>query len=252
MILAINTSTPQFSIALMKEDGTILSEYFMSSGSKNFRNFMPGIHFLLSTSKVDTQDIRALIVATGPGSYTGLRVGLAQAKGMAQGFQIPIIGVSSLEAMASQLPYTNYPICPIIDSRKGEVFTALFTWRNNHKMIRTQEDACLRIVDLTSIIEETTLVLGNDFKNQGHLIKQILGPKAALAPAHLWNLMASAVGTVGLKRFLSHDFDDLRDLVPSYLRPPDIRPNPFASNLEKLGDRYSGDKENKGVDKNNH
>lgn len=227
MVLVFNTSTIQLSIALIKEDGTVFSEYFMSSVSKNFTNLMPGIDFLLTTSKVNTQNIRALIVATGPGSFTGLRVGLSAAKGMAQGLQIPIIGVSSLEALASQLPYTTYPICSMIDSRKREVFTSLFSWKDDHEMIRIQEDACLQIKDLPSIIHETTLFLGNDFNNQGHLIKAMLGPKALLAPPHLWNLKASTVGSLGLRRFLERDFDDLQDLVPSYMRPPDIRPNPF-------------------------
>ena len=133
----------------MKEEGTTLSEYYMASGSKNFRRFMPGIDFLLSTSKVDTRDIKALIVATGPGSFTGLRVGLSEAKGMAQGLQIPIIGVSSLEAMAAQLPYVRQPVCAIIDSRKGEVFAALFSWGDDKRMVRTQEDTCLRILWLS-------------------------------------------------------------------------------------------------------
>ncbi|UCB50012.1 MAG: tRNA (adenosine(37)-N6)-threonylcarbamoyltransferase complex dimerization subunit type 1 TsaB, partial [Deltaproteobacteria bacterium] len=230
MILAFNTSTPQFSIALMKEEGTTLSEYYMASGSKNFRRFMPGIDFLLSTSEVDARDIKALIVATGPGSFTGLRVGLSEAKGMAQGLQIPIIGVSSLEAMAAQLPYARQPVCSIIDSRKGEVFAALFRWGDDQRMVRTQPDTCLRIEDLPSIIEEPTLFLGNDFSKQGHQIREMLDLKAELAPAHLWNLKASVVGTLGLKRFIAQDFDDLQELVPTYLRPPDIRPNPFAPN----------------------
>jgi tRNA threonylcarbamoyladenosine biosynthesis protein TsaB len=228
MILTINTSTTQFSTALLKEDGTVFAEYFMSSGLKNFRNFMPVVHFLLTTSKVDVHNIQALIVATGPGSFTGLRVGLSAAKGMAQGLKIPIIGVSSLEALASQLPYVTYPICPIINSRKGEVFIALFNWCDDHKMIRIKEDTCLKMGDLPPIIDETTLFLGNDFKNQGRLILEMLGHKALLAPAHLWSLKASAVGAVGLERFREDDFDELRDIVPSYLRALDIRPNPFS------------------------
>ena len=124
----------------MKEEGTTLSEYYMASGSKNFRRFMPGINFLLSTSEVDARDIKALIVATGPGSFTGLRVGLSEAKGMAQGLQIPIVGVSSLEAMAAQLPYARQPLCSIIDSRKGEVFAALFSWSDDQRMVRTGQD----------------------------------------------------------------------------------------------------------------
>ena len=76
---------------------------------------------------------------------------------------------------------------------------------------------------------ETTIVLGNDFNRQSPLIKEALGAETVLAQAHLWNLRASAVGTLGLKRFLAHDFDDPQDLVPIYLRPPDIRPNPYVS-----------------------
>jgi tRNA threonylcarbamoyladenosine biosynthesis protein TsaB len=235
-------------MALMKEEGTILSEFYMASGSKNFRRFMPGIHFLLSNAKVDTKEIKAVIVATGPGSFTGLRVGLSEAKGMAQGLQIPLIGVSSLEAMAAQLPYAKQPVCPIIDSRKGEVFTALFSWGADQRMARTQRDTCLRIEDLPSVIAKPTLFVGNDFNRQAHLIREVLGRKAELAPAHLWNLKASTVGTLGLKRFLTHDLDDLQELVPTYLRPPDIRPNPFALNPGEKGPNDSGQKGNKGVD----
>ena len=84
------------------------------------------------------------------------------------------------------------------------------------------------------MLKKTTLILGNDLKNQGHLIQKLLGAKADLAPAHLWNLKASAIGMLGLKRFLARDFDDLRDLVPTYLRPPDIRPNSGASKAVKI------------------
>ncbi len=250
MILAFNTSTPQFSIALMGEEGTILSEYYMASTSKNFRQFMPGIHFMLSNSKVVTKDIKALIVATGPGSFTGLRVGLSEAKGMAQGLQIPLIGVSTLEAMAAQLPYVRQPVCPVIHSRKGEVFAALFSWSDGQRMMRTRQDTCLRIEDLPSVIAKPTLFLGNDFNKQAHLIREMLGRKAELAPAHLWNLKASAVGALGLKRFLAEDFDDLQELVPTYFRPPDIRPSPLTPRSEEINTNDSDKKGNKGVDKN--
>jgi tRNA threonylcarbamoyladenosine biosynthesis protein TsaB len=226
-------------MALLKEEGSVLSEFYTASGSKNFRRFMPGMHFLLSSANVDTKEIKAIIVATGPGSFTGLRVGLSEAKGMAQGLKIPLIGVSSLEALAAQLPYAKQPVCPIIDSRKGEVFAALFSWGADQRMIRTQQDTCLRIEDLPSAIARPTLFVGNDYNRQAHLIIEILGRKAELAPAHLWNLKASVVGTLGLKRFLIHDFDDLQELVPSYLRPPDIRPNPFALKGEKKGPNAS-------------
>ncbi len=234
MILAVNTSTRQFGLALMDMQGAVLAEYLFLPREKNFRGFVPAFHALLHSLKADTQDIETIAVAIGPGSFTGVRVGLSMAKGMAQGLEVPILGISSLEALASQVPYADRPVCPIIDSRRGEVFTALFSWNNDGEMLRIQEDTSLRIEDLPSMLKETTLILGNDFKNQGHLIQGFLGAKADLAPAHLWNLKASAVGMLGLKRFSAHDFDDLRDLVPTYLRPPDIRPNPNASKTEKI------------------
>jgi tRNA threonylcarbamoyladenosine biosynthesis protein TsaB len=240
MIFAVNTSTKQFSVALMNEDGTILAEYSISPGSKNFTGFMPAIHSLFSSSHTDVRDLRALIVAIGPGSFTGLRVGLSMAKGMAQGLNIGIIGVSSLEAMASQLPLISSPICTMIDSRKGEVFAALFRWGEDYQMVRIREDISLKITDVASIIEGTTLFLGTDYKNHGHLIKEALGPQAILAPAHVWGLKASSVGSLGLKRFLANDFDDIQDLIPRYLRPPDIRSNPFPLLSAENGHQVSG------------
>lgn len=228
MILSISTSTTQYGIAFLQPDGSVLSEYFTSPGSQRFTNFMPAFHFILMNSNVDIQDIEAIIVATGPGSFTGLRVGISAAKGMAQGLRIPIIGVPSLEAMASQMPYAAYPICPIIDSRKGEVFAALFRWSDDRGMIRLKDDRCLTFDDLPSFIDGATLVLGNDFEKQANVIRNLPTRNALLAPGHLWNAKASVVGTEGLKRFKERDFDDLQDLVPLYLRPPDIRPYPFS------------------------
>ena len=229
MILAVNTTTRQFGLALMDLHGTVLAEYLILPKERNFSGFMPAVHSLMKSARVEMEEVQMIAVAIGPGSFTGMRVGLAMAKGMAQGLKIPIIGVSSLEALASQVIYANYPVCPIIDSRKGEVFTALFYWSDDGEIVRTQEDTCLRIKDLASVATETTIILGNDFNRQSPLIEDALGTEAVLAQAHLWNLRASAVGARGLKRFQAHDFDDPQDLVPIYLRPPDIRPNPYAS-----------------------
>jgi len=232
MILAVNTTTMQFSLALMKEQGNIVAEYLMAPGGKKFRGFMPEVHSLLTSSQTGMRDIKAIIVAIGPGSFTGLRVGLSAAKGMAQGLQIPIIGVSSLEAMATQLPFAEHTVCTMITSRKGEVFTALFKRGDDHGMIRKSKDISLKLEEMDSIIVETTLFLGNDFDSQGDQIKELLGTKATLAPPCLWNLRASSVGSLGLARFIDQDYDDLQDLVPTYLRPPDIRPTTFPLTSE--------------------
>ncbi len=235
-MLAINTSTLQFSIGLFLENGSLVSEYSMSPESKNFNGVMPAINHLLVTSNVQTANIQAVLVSKGPGSFTGLRVGLSAAKGFCQGLGIPIIGVSSLEAMASQASFVSFPVCPILDSRKGEVFAALFYRSGDKGMKRLTEETSFKLETLSSFIREETLFIGNDWSSQGPVLAEILGSRAILAPAPFWHLRAASVISAGLKRFESGEFDDLRDLVPAYLRPPDIRPNPFPllSNHEKI------------------
>jgi tRNA threonylcarbamoyladenosine biosynthesis protein TsaB len=224
LILAINTSTIQFGVSLMQEDGSVLSEVFMRPCKGNFGMLMPALDAAFQFTTADVRELRTIVVAKGPGSFTGLRIGLAMAKGMAQSLGTPLVGVSSLEAIAHQIPFSNYPICPLIESRRGDVFTALFAWSTGNQMVRIRKDCCLRYEDFPSLVEKETIFVGNSFNTQVQLISEVLGNKALFAPAHLWNLRASTIGQLGLARYGNSDFDDIRDLVPAYLRPPDIRP----------------------------
>jgi tRNA threonylcarbamoyladenosine biosynthesis protein TsaB len=228
MILALNTSTTQFSVALLKEQGDVLAEYLISPSEKNFKSFMPAVNSLFGACGADIKALKAVVAAAGPGSFTGLRVGLSLAKGVAHGLDIPIISVSSLEAMANQLPFVEHPLCTLLSSRRGEIIFALFTWDNNKGMTRIEEDRSVSFKDLAGFIKGPTCFIGNNFTAQFPEIKELIGIDALPAPRHLWQLRASAVGSLGLSRFKSNDFDDLRDLVPEYLRPPDIRPSPFV------------------------
>jgi tRNA threonylcarbamoyladenosine biosynthesis protein TsaB len=189
---------------------------------------MPALDALLRAMSSSMRDIHGIIVSLGPGSFTGLRVGVSTAKGLAHSLRIPLMGVSSLEAMAHQIPYAPFPICPIIESRKGEVFSALFKWADDGSMIRLKEDVCLSLAELPSFIKEATLIVGNDFVRQATIVRTLALREALLVPSHLWNIRASVVGKVGLLRFHAQDYDNLQDLVPRYLRPPDIRPNPYS------------------------
>jgi tRNA threonylcarbamoyladenosine biosynthesis protein TsaB len=186
---------------------------------------MPALDSLLTATRSDIHDLKALVVAIGPGSFTGLRVGLSTAKGLCHALEVPIIGISSLKALASQIPTSHPPITPIIDSRKGEFFTAQFVWNNGHGLTRRMEDKCLKFGDFPSAFKEKTLFIGNNFNRQAPLLEETLGHRALLAPAHFWIPRASAVGYLGLKRYHISNFDNPQDLNPLYLRPPDIRPN---------------------------
>jgi tRNA threonylcarbamoyladenosine biosynthesis protein TsaB len=228
MILALNTSTTQFSVALLKEQGDVLAEYLISPGEKNFKSFMPAVTSIFEACGADIKALKAVAAAIGPGSFTGLRVGLSLAKGVAQGLDIPVVGVSSLEAMANQLPFIEHPLCTLLSSRRGEVIFALFRWDNEKGMTRLVDDESVSFKDLAGFIKGPTYFIGNNFSSQFSAIREMIGADALPAPQHLWQLRASAVGSLGLKRLKLNDFDDLRDLVPEYLRPPDIRPSPFV------------------------
>jgi tRNA threonylcarbamoyladenosine biosynthesis protein TsaB len=227
MILAINTSTPQFSLALVGESGALLAEWTLSPRTKDFRPFMTALDHLLQTSGVALEEIRGLAVAKGPGSFTGLRVGLSAAKGFCEGLGVPIVALSSLEVLANQCPGVSIPICPVIDSRKEEVFAALYNWSDKQELVRLEPEACLKIRDLPGFIKNRAFVLGTDFNRQMGPIVSAVGERAVFAPPSFWSLRAAALGMLAARRAKAQGFDNVQDVVPSYLRPPDIRPNPY-------------------------
>lgn len=226
MILALNTSTRQCSMALLGKDCTVIAEQLMFEGKGHFSGLMPAVDMLLTGAEFDPKDIRCVAVATGPGTFSGLRVGLSLAKGFCQALHVPIIGISSLKALAFQLPFTANPIAPILSSRKGEVFTALFQWDPENGLQRKGKDNCFRISEFPSLFKEATVFVGNDYFNQGPLLQELLGAHARIAPPHCWQLKASSVGALAFARFDTGDIDDPGNLIPRYFRSPDIRPNP--------------------------
>jgi tRNA threonylcarbamoyladenosine biosynthesis protein TsaB len=223
VILSLNTSTVQFSLALLERDGTLLAESVMGPGGKQFSDLMPTLDFLMKGARSSPAQLDAVIVAKGPGSFTGLRVGMSAAKGLCQVLGIPLIGVSSIKALASQLPWTDLEICAMVHSRKGEVFAGRFFWADGRLTMRSEE-VCLRLEDLADFASPMGLFIGNDFPRQHHMIRAVLGPNVRLAPPSIWHLRASALAYAGLDRFHQNDFDDLGALTPVYLRPPDVRP----------------------------
>lgn len=227
VILAINTSTPQFSLALVEEGGALLAEWTLSPRTKDFRHFMTALDHLLQVSGVALEEIRGLAAAKGPGSFTGLRVGLSAAKGFCEGLGVPMVALSSLEVLASQCPGVSIPICPVIDSRKEEVFAALYTWSDEQELVRLEPETCLKIRDLPGFIKKRAFVVGTDFNRQRGPIASAAGDRAVFAPPSFWSLRAATLGMLAARRARVQGFDDVQDVVPSYLRPPDIRPNPY-------------------------
>ena len=200
----------------------------MARGKGHFGSLIPTLQFLLSSAAKEIRTLGGVAVATGPGSFTGLRVGLATAKGLCHGLEVPLVGVPSLDALANQLPFTPFPILAVLDSRKGELFTATYCWTEAGELEKTTQEASLPVSHVSSLVKMNTIVIGNNFQSQTHLLKETLGRRASFAPSHYWNLRASSLGFLALRRLHAGDVDDPQLLTPLYLRPPDIRPNPLA------------------------
>jgi tRNA threonylcarbamoyladenosine biosynthesis protein TsaB len=231
MILILNTATTQFSLALMDPAGLVKAEFSLAPGGGHFRELMPSLEYLFKSCKLTTQDLEAVVVVRGPGSFTGLRVGLAFVKGLCQAQNIPVIGISSLEAFAAQLPNIPQSICPLIASRRGEVFMALYEWDGVGQLKCLKEETTLKIDELPGFVREPTLFIGDHFLRLSQDLQNIFSPTVLMAPPDLWILRAAVVGRLGLIKLKQQDFTPLSDLNPTYMRPPDIRLPEIRPNL---------------------
>ena len=128
MQLAIDTSTGTAGLALVK-DGEVLAELTWRCGQNHTTQLLPNLEYLLNQNKVNLQSLTGIIVARGPGSFNGLRVGVSTAKGLAFSLGIPIVGVSSLEVEAYPYAQTALPVCPVFNAGRGEIATATYRHR---------------------------------------------------------------------------------------------------------------------------
>lgn len=214
-ILSIESSAKAASAAVT-EDGVLISQYWQAGGLTHSRTLLSMTEDLLRNLDMKLSDIDAIAVARGPGSFTGVRIGVAAAKGLAWGASLPVCGVSTLEAMAHHLEdREDALICPVMDARRDQIYNAKFTVTEG-KLIRICED---RAISLSQLIDEARadgkpyLFVG-DGAVMCYKIFSEAGLKAELPPAPLvlqsaWGVARAAEG----KELLPPD-----DLTPNYLR----------------------------------
>ena len=126
-ILALDTSTLVSSVAIASSE-KLIAELILQTKLTHSEVLMPHIEQILAMTKLEKADLTGIAVSIGPGSFTGLRIGLAAAKGMAYALKLPIVGVSTLEALAYHYPIPNIYIAPLLDAQKGNVYMALYRW----------------------------------------------------------------------------------------------------------------------------
>ena len=152
LILALESSAKPASVALC-EDGELLGQYFQNCGLTHSRTLLAMAESLLGNLGVKVSDIGLIAVSRGPGSFTGVRIGVSAAKGLAWGMDIPVCGVSTLEAMVYQTPKPGVILSPVMDARRSQVYNALFKWSDGAP-VRICEDRAISLEDLAAELRD--------------------------------------------------------------------------------------------------
>ncbi len=219
IILGIDTSTMAGSVAIISED-RLLAELTVNTKTTHAERLLSTIDLVVKSASLTIRDLDGIAVSSGPGSFTGLRIGVTTAKGIAYSIHKPIAAIPSLDALASQFLYSKLLICPILDAKKHELYTAFY--RNTREEVhRLSEYSAIAPQHLFQAIKEPTLFLGDGVIPYRKQIEAALGEHAFFAdPAHLLP-RGSLIATLGYERLLAGKHNDCLSLTPCYLRKSD-------------------------------
>jgi tRNA threonylcarbamoyladenosine biosynthesis protein TsaB len=233
-ILAIDTSTMLGGIALMDDISGLIAEIRLNVKSTHSERLMTALDFALKQASISLSAIDAFAVATGPGSFTGLRIGLSTVKGLSYATGKPVVSVPTLEAFAYSFPFSRHPVCVMLDARRHEVYAAVFYWQNDGYS-RLLHETSLTVEKLLEIISKTVLthpgaepsgMFYSDriiFTGDGAVfyrdaILNKMGETAVFpSSGHLVSSPAQ-VACLGIKKALLGEFSEPGTLVPFYMR----------------------------------
>src|SRR5690625_238230 len=221
-VLAIDTATNVMGVALTK-DGILKGELVTNLQKNHSIRLMPAIDFLMDEINMNPEDLDQIIVSKGPGSYTGIRIGLSTAKAMAWALDVPIIGVSSLEQLAFQGRNSSMLISPFIDARRDSVFTGLYRFQGGELTLVVEEQH-VKMSDWLKLLEkqrEHILFVSPDISLYKEKINRALGDFAIMAGNSYQIGKPSDLIEIGKYK----EEDEIHTLVPNYLRLTEAEAN---------------------------
>ena len=237
-ILAIDTASSVSSVAVASE-GKLQAEVTVEAGRTHSETLLSHIEGALSFAGVERSALRGVAVSIGPGSFTGLRIGLATAKAIAYGLGIPLVGVSTLAAFALAFPVPDVHTLVLMDAQKGNAYAGLYEWRDGS----LHEVRPVRVAPLAEAIAEAA-DMGKPVLLTGELVLkkrarlENLPDNVTLAPAHLLTARASHVAWLGIARLAAGERDDPMTLEPFYIR---------RSEAEVLWEKLHGKEKTEGM-----
>lgn len=216
-IVGIETSTLVGGVALL-DDETLVAEYTLNVALTHSERLLSVLDQLLAATGTGLAEVDGLAVAVGPGSFTGLRIGLSTAKGLAFATGKPLVGVPTLDALARTLPFARHPVCPILDAKKGEVYACLYR-TDRGEVERLWEYVSLAPAELSRRLDGPVIFLGDGVAAYRELLERELGPAALFAPPGGRVPSAAAVAELGLRALRAGETADPAALTPLYVRP---------------------------------
>ena len=220
-ILAIDSSGLVASVAVV-EDGVLIAEYTMNYKKTHSQTLLPMLEEVKKAISLDLSSIDAIAVAAGPGSFTGLRIGSATAKGLGLALDKPLIGVPTVDALAANLYDTGEDtlICPIMDARRQQVYTGMYRFAN-HNLETVKQQEALPIGELLEELNErgkTVIFLGDGVPVYKEMIQEQCKVPYSFAPAHLNRQRAGAVASLAETYYLEGKTETAAEHKPNYLR----------------------------------
>lgn len=218
LVLGVDSAT-RVAAAAIVDDKQLVAELFFNTRKNHSERLLPMIAALMAETGVELADLDGLAVSLGPGSFTGLRIGLATVKGLAQATGKPLVGIPTLDALAWNAWGVPGLICPVIQARRLEVYTALFRWQEG-ELCRLTPHQAVDPASLVSLLKSYTTpvyFLGDGVAPYREVWQQ-LGPRAHFLPLPNNLSRAAPVAMLGEERLRSGRPDDLSRLKPLYLR----------------------------------
>ena len=223
-ILGIDTSSPEGSVALLDRNG-IISESILGGSKAYSHKLLEEVDNLLNRSKTKLKDLEAFVITNGPGSFTGLRVGMSLLKGLVMATEKPFASVNTLDAYAETIKPGPYLICPVLDARKKEVYTALFDTNNDDIYQKKTADQAIAPKKLCDQINRPTVFVGNGLDVYKDIFVSCLKEKFLHnVPKNNLTVAASAglIASRNLKKNLNNNLDSL---MINYIRPSEAELN---------------------------
>jgi len=220
-ILAVDTSSRSCSAAVV-ENSNLLAEIIKEDGETHSKHLMGMIKNVLELSGLVPFDIDCFAVTEGPGSFTGLRIGISSVKGLSAATGKPLAGISTLDALAAQVSPTPYLLCTLIDARKGEVYSARYRYIDGFVEKLMKEEVFLPDKAADGI-GEPCLFIGDGATLYRDIIEKKLGNLAYFLPPLFNVIRASTVAFMSLKKFENNDTADAALFEPNYIRKSDVK-----------------------------